>query len=106
MPLGNSNAFYLTSRSILDPVTLVLTITPHQKLYLKAAWDYKLDDGKWIHEILENYHDEVEGRRTYRVHDPTVLQARLTVELIKNTAPLIADTEFVLHLKGQIFYRR
>lgn len=105
LPLSSSNALYLNSSTILDPATFILTLNPHQKLYLKTVWDYRLDDGKWINEILENYRDQAEGHKTYRVHAPTLLDARMTIQLIKNTAPLIADTGFVLSAKGLMVYR-
>lgn len=107
LPLTNSNALMLNSRSVFDPATSNLTLNTHQKLYLKTEWKYKLDGGKWINEILENYVDRPDDRGfgyTYRYYAPTQLQARLTVGIIKNTSQVVADTVFVLNLRGLVDY--
>lgn len=101
LPLTRSNALLLNSRDVFDAATSILTLNPHQRLYLKTEWNYKLDNGKWIHEILDDYNDVTRSRSSfYRYYPPLEFHARGTVGLIKNTSFLLADSTFSFKLMG------
>jgi hypothetical protein len=106
MLLTNVQATGINGTDVFDRTRNLLTINPGQSFYLRAYWNYKMDDGKWVNQDLENY-TQIEYRNLnyYRIHDPTPFHARLTVSLIKNTSIIVADTTFTLHLIGDVYYR-
>jgi len=102
IPLTSSNALLLNSPAIFNPVTGILTLNPNQKLFLKTQWNFKMDDGHWINEALPNYNQVVTGMFYTRYHDPAQMHIRLTVGVIKNTSPLVADTVITIRLQGSV----
>ena len=107
MMITSVQAAGVNGTDVFDRTKNLLTINPGQSFYLRAYWNYRMDDGKWVNQDLDNY-TQIEWRNLnyYRIHDPTPFHARLTVSLIKNTSTIVADTTFTFHLFGDVHYAK
>ena len=101
IPLDFSSVATLNSIALYNPYTHILTINPHEKLYLSADWNYKMDDGKWVNEIMPGFTQEKRSRLSwYFYHPSSQWNARLTAVIIKDRSATLADTTFVFRLQG------
>jgi hypothetical protein len=98
MTLSNDAVSGLNSSAVLS--SNILTLNPHQKLYLGKRWNYQMDDGYWINEVLTSSVNVGDGITT-----TAQLRARISVSLFKNTAVVVADKIVTLELVGSVHYR-
>ncbi len=98
MTLSNDAVSGLNASSVFS--SNILTLNPHQKLYLGKSWNYRMDDGFWINEALSSSVNVGNAIIT-----TAQLRERIVVSLFKNTAVVVADKIVTLELVGSVKYR-
>ncbi len=98
MTLSNDAVSGLNAPSVFT--SNIITLDPHQKLYLGKSWNYRMDDGYWINEVLVSSVTVGDGITT-----TAQLRARIVVSLFKNTTVVAEDKIVTLMLVGSVHYK-
>ena len=72
---------------LFDPITGMLTIDPGKTLWLKASWNFRLDDGTYAFTRVP-FHMENFGAGLVRVHDPMVMMIRTNVRVFAKVSTI------------------
>jgi hypothetical protein len=91
--------------SYYDENTNIITLDPGQIFWLKAYWNFQLDDKSWVFTKLKVINERsIGGSGSFiRTHDPTEFSARASVQLFPKLAPSKSNpTTFILAMEGTI----
>ncbi len=106
IPIDKTSLQAYNSSTVYDPATNIITLNPHQHLYLRVTWDYLLDELGWVHNVASEYVDSPRDETTLnRDHSPVGFRVSVRTQIIKNTEYLTADSSFVMKLKGVLKFK-
>lgn len=101
IPMTNDD---ILPSSAFSPADNMLTIDPGEALYIQPAWNYKFDNGKWVHEAASFVQMYSIGYRFFMIEfAPLPMRMRLTVALDDKSAAFVVEASFLLYMRGKLY---
>jgi hypothetical protein len=98
-----NNTLFLGSPNY-SHITRTFTIQPGERIYFTIGWDFKMDNGKYIHRYASNHSDtKVTSSYTNFTYPPLPVTMRLSVSVREASKVYIIEKEFSLLLQCYYF---